>query len=288
MHIGTYAAKALACSALLIVTSVAFAAAPSPDEARSKIRELNWIRGPGTGSLGAKATIDIPKDGGLLNASDGSKFLELTGNLPSPGTNIVVGGNWWAAFDFVDEGYVPDDDKIDAEALLKTLKAGDAPANEQRRKLGLTEMYTDGWYVPPHYDTSTKHLEWGLKIRSPGSDVPTINYTVRMLGRSGHESAVLVSSPDQLDTDVRSFKAVLSTFKFVPGEKYSEFKQGDKVAAYGLGALVVGGAAAVAAKTGLWKVLLGFLAAFWKLIAVAVVAALAGVAKLFGRRASKP
>ncbi|RZL87967.1 MAG: DUF2167 domain-containing protein [Variovorax sp.] len=245
--------RAVAAAFFIAAYSTApFAAAPAtPDEARAQIRELKWNRGPATGSLGSKATINVPKDGGLLDGTDGSKFLELTGNLPSPGTNILVADEWWAAFDFVDEGYVPDSEKIDADALLKTLKDQDTPANAERRKLGLREMYTDGWYVPPHYDPSTKHLEWGLKLRSAGSDEPTINYTVRMLGRSGHESAVLVSSPARLDADVRSFKEVLSTFKFVPGEKYSEFRSGDKLAAYGLGALVVGGAAAAAAKTGL-------------------------------------
>lgn len=70
---------------------------------------------------------------------------------------------------------MPDNEKIDADALLMTLKEQDDSGNAKRRRLGLREMYTDGWYVPPHYDPSTKYLEWGLKIRSPGSDVPTIN-----------------------------------------------------------------------------------------------------------------
>lgn len=42
-------------------------------------------------------------------------------------------------------------------------------------------------------------------------------------------------------------------------QKYSEYKPGDKLAEYGLGALVVGGAAAAAAKSGLLKGLGKFL-----------------------------
>ena len=48
------------------------------------------------------------------------------------------------------------------------------------------------------------------------------------------------------------------------GERYAEFRAGDRVAEYGLAALVLGGAAAVATKS-------GFLKAFGKLIVVGVM-----------------
>jgi uncharacterized membrane-anchored protein len=58
------------------------------------------------------------------------------------------------------------------------------------------------------------------------------------------------------------------------------------VAAYGLGALVLGGAAAVATKKGLWAVLAGVFAAFWKLIVGLGVAALAGLGAMFKKKSS--
>ncbi len=45
----------------------------------------------------------------------------------------------------------------------------------------------------------------------------------------------------------------------MPGQKYAEWRSGDKVAKYGLTALIVGGAATAAVKSGL-------LIKFWKLI----------------------
>jgi uncharacterized membrane-anchored protein len=74
---------------------------------------------------------------------------------------------------------------------------------------------------------------------------------------------------------------VLAGYDFNPGDRYSEFQEGDKVAAYGLGALVVGGAAAVAAKTGIWKALGKFL---WIGIAAVGAVVWGGVKKLFGAR----
>ena len=192
--------------------------------------------------------------------------------------------NWWATFDFNGMGYVKDDEKIDADELLKSIKATDEPANEERRRRGMAELHTEGWYVPPHYDSETKHLEWGVKLRASDSPEPVINYSVRLLGRTGVESVVLVSSPETLDANVLELKSILKGFEFNTGEKYSEFKPGDHVAEIGLGALVLGGAAAVAAKSGFWKVLLATLAAFWKVIAAGAVAVLASVGKFFKRK----
>ena len=50
--------------------------------------------------------------------------------------------------------------------------------------------------------------------------------------------------------------------------------------------LVLGGAAAVATKKGLWGIIGGFLAATWKFLIAGAVALLAGVGKLFGRKES--
>ncbi|MEO8808295.1 MAG: DUF2167 domain-containing protein [Burkholderiaceae bacterium] len=273
------------CLAAMLFAAAAHApAAPSADESRAAMAALPWKQGPATGALGDKATMAVPKEAALLGEDGSVKFMELTGNLPTPGYSIVAADGWFAAFSFSPVGYVKDDEKIDADALLKELKGQDGPSNEERRKRGLPELTTEGWYVPPHYDTATKHLEWGMKLRSGDSKEPIINYTVRLLGRTGYESVVLVSSPESLDADVQSFKTVLAGFNFNAGERYSEFKSGDRIAEFGLAALVAGGAAAVAAKTGFWKVMLAFLAASWKLVAAAGVAVLAGIGKVFKRK----
>ena len=55
------------------------------------------------------------------------------------------------------------------------------------------------------------------------------------------------------------------------------------MAEFGLGALVLGGAAAAAVKAGWFKGLLVALAAGWKLVAAAAVAVFASIGKLFKR-----
>ncbi len=76
---------------------------------------------------------------------------------------------------------------------------------------------------------------------------------------------------------------VKKNFTWKAGESYAEFREGDKVAEYGLAALIAGGAAAVAIKT-------GFLAKFLKPIIIGVIALFGAIAsffkKLFGRSAN--
>ncbi len=277
---------------LLVVLALAahpyLAVAATPEEQQKEMQKavaaLPWQVGPVTGSVSNKASIKIEKGAGLLDMPNSDKFLQLNGNPPSSTRNILATDDWFAAFDFEPSGYVKDDETIDADALLKQIKEGNARGNEERRKQGYPELTAEGWHVPPHYDPATKRLEWALRLRSGTSTV--INYTVRILGRTGVESAILVSSPERLDADIQSFKTALQGFDFNAGERYSEFKQGDRIAEFGLAALVAGGAAAVATKTGFWKVLAGVFAAFWKVIAAGAVALVIGIGKFFGGKKS--
>lgn len=125
------------------ITVSSFAADTAPKNTRSSMQDLNWQQGPTTGALEGKSTLVIPKGVAFLDKKEGSKFLELTGNLASE-KSIVMGDNWWAVFSFNDSGYVKDDEKIDADALLASLKASDGPENVERRKLGVTELHTEG------------------------------------------------------------------------------------------------------------------------------------------------
>lgn len=260
-------------------------AEPGEQDVGAAIRDLAWHVGPAAEQVVGKAVLKTADSEVLyLDEANSTKFLKLTGNLPQPGNNIVLSksGGWWADFSFNPIGYVKDDEKIDADDLIKTLKSSDGPANEERKRLGIPPLVTEGWYIPPHYDAQTKRLEWGVKLSSEGK--PVLNYTIRLLGRTGVMSATLVSSPETLDADVASFKQVLTGFDFNAGERYSEFKQGDRIAEYGLAALIAGGAAAVATKKGFWAALGAFLVAGWKLVAGLAVAAVAGVRAWFKRK----
>ncbi len=283
--------KQIAGAAALILTSWAAQAQGSPADAASsaaaaeqnlgrQISALGWLK-PGTsGSVANKAAFKASEKYTFLGTADTDKFLQLNGN-PPPGdayTIAPVQGNWFGILSFADEGYIKDDEQIDAAALLKQLKEQNVASNERKRQQGYPTMTLEGWAIPPRYDSSSKRLEWGTRFISDADKQPVVNVSTRILGRSGYTSAVLVTSPATLDADLADFKSALKDYDYVSGEKYSEWKQGDKVAAIGLGALVVGGAAAVASSKGGLK---GILLA----IGAAGAAVWAGIKKLFSRKA---
>src|SRR6185436_3988690 len=267
---------------MLVVLSAPGLAQKDPDQAKRELASLQWQKGPGSGKIANKAEIAIPDNYVFLDEKNTRRFLELTGNPPRDGhyTYAPLSLAWFAIFSFSDTGYVKDDEKINPDELLKSLKDSDGPANEERKRLGMSPIFTDGWQVPPHYDPETKRLEWGVRLKTDHGE-PVVNYTTRLLGRSGVMNATLVSDPATLAQDVGEFKTSLQKFSYVSGEKYSEFKQGDRVAEFGLAALILGGAAALATKKGFWGAIVAFFATFWKLIAGVVVAAVAGLGSFF-------
>jgi uncharacterized membrane-anchored protein len=273
-------------AALFLGASLAAQAQRDPAAIMQELQNLAWQKGPAEGAIGARARIKVPQGHAFLDDKNTRRFLELMGNPPRDNHYMIAPANldWFAVFSFDPVGYVKDDEKIDAEQLLETLKKSDGPGNEERKRLGMDPIYTDGWQVPPHYDAATKRLEWGMRLRD-GRGGLHVNYTSRLLGRSGVMSAVLVSAPQSLAEDIKAFNAALAGFEYAPGEKYAEFKSGDKIAEYGLAALVVGGAAAAAAKAGWLK----FLGKFW-IVIVAAFAGLWGLIKKFflGRKDTPP
>jgi uncharacterized membrane-anchored protein len=267
---------------VLVLFTFSVQAQREPGQIIQELQKLAWQRGPGEGKIAAKAKIQIPEGYAFLDDGNTRRFLELMGNPPRDGHYLIAPTNldWFAVFSFDPAGYVKDDEKIDADALLKSLKESDGPGNEERKRLGMAPIYTDGWHVPPHYDTDTKRLEWGMRLRDDKGGVH-INYTSRLLGRSGVMSAVLVSSPSTLNQDMSAFQGAMRGYEFVGGEKYAEYKQGDRIAEYGLAALVVGGAAAAAAKAGLFKSLGKFL---WIAIGGGIAGGWALLKRFFGRK----
>ena len=255
-------ASVVACLWVLAASPVH---AQAEGKAENPMAKLPWVVGPAQGKIGEQAVVKFDEKFVFLDEGGTKKFLELTGNLPRDKHFIVApkDDEWFVVFSFDPVGYVKDDEKIDAAALLKSMQESDRESNEERKRLGLRPIYVDGWAVEPHYDRTHNRLEWGLRLRTDEGG-SSVNYATRLLGREGVMKAVLVSDPKSLDKDMPGFKAMLGGFEFNSGRRYAEFREGDNVAAYGLGALVAGGAAAALAKTGAGK-------AIWKFVIAGLV-----------------
>ena len=249
------------------------------EEGQSLLEKISWLEGPATATMDNLAEIRVP--GGYLfaNGDDTKMLIEAMGNISSgeeKGFFAPQSMDWFVVFEFDDIGYVKDDEKnsLDADAMLESIREGTEAANEIRRERGFSGMTILGWETPPYYNENTQNLEWAIKGQNDDGSM-IINHNTRILGRSGVMRVTLVVDPDMLSSVLPLFREYMKGFSYLSGEQYAEYREGDKLAEYGLTALVVGGAAAVAVKSGLgkwiWKILLlavagisGFIKKFFK------------------------
>lgn len=264
-------------------------AAPQ-DSTGDAIGKIPWTEGPSLGKLGQEAEVAVP-DGCVFTGADGTRqFMELNQNPVSgiergtvlcrlADTNGQTESTWFAVFEFEESGYVKDDEKgsLDPEVILASLKRGNERGNRERKEHGWSAIHLDGWEKPPHYDEQTRNLTWATRLHDE-EQARVLNHSVRLLGRGGVMSVDLVVSPEYYTRALPAFNTMVGGFHYRPGHTYAEWREGDKIASYGLTALVAGGAGAALVKTGLLQKL-------GKAIVVAVVGAVAAVKKfLFGRK----
>lgn len=249
---------------------------------------------------GGLAKLSVPPEFRYLGPEDAETVLvKLWGNPPSdepplglliPAGMTPLSSNCWVVtIDYNEDGYVKDDDaaKINYDDLLKKMQKAIVSHNPARQKQGYPAITLVGWAAPPHYDAATHKLYWAKDLKFEGEDVDTLNYSIRMLGRHGVLELNAVASLEQYPEIEKQTPQILGMVDFQQGNRYADFDpKTDKVAKYGLTALVAGGALAAAAKFGLLKGLWVFILAAKKFIIIGIVAVAAFFKKLFRRGGS--
>jgi len=272
-----------ACAGLVI-----FSASGADSSRKSK---LNVLEGPAKAQIDSYAQIEVPNGYVFYDGKTTRAMMKRSGE-PVSGREVGLisptNDEFSVFFEFDDVGYVKDDekDKLNADKLLASIKRGNDAANKERIRNGNSPLEIVGWEQPPKYDETTHNLEWAIRATSEGR--PILNYNTRLLGRKGVMEVVLVVEPDKLDSTLPTFRGLLANYSFQTGQTYAEYRKGDKVAKFGLAALVVGATAVGAAKLGLFAWLAVVFKKAFKLVIVAVVAVIAAfkklLAKIFGGR----
>lgn len=289
--------RTLLAIATVALSTVAHAAAPEPQPPPvdpELTAMLDKVKpGPTKLTLGHDVTVELPAGFSFLGMPEAGRALEKSGvfhneNLLGvilPSTPVVEGqkpeDDYLIVVRYDGAGFIRDDEKLDAAELLDAISKGEAEANVERTKKGFPALRIDGWQEAPRYDRALHRLVWALKVSDAAG--LSINHDTRLLGRRGFVSLNLVTGAETLARDRAATEKVLAGVSFAPGARYEDFDaKSDKVADYGLVGLVLGG-------FGVAKLVkLGLLAKFWKLILAGLVAAFAGVRKLFGKRPPTP
>ena len=242
----------------------------------------------------AHATLNLTSEFRFLDAHDAQRVLhDLWGNPPDSdvlGMLIPAGAaltdeknSWVVVISYSDDGHVSDSEAstLDYDKLLRDMQRDALDSKAEREQQGYPAIEIVGWAAPPHYDAASNKLYWARELNFAGAREHTLNYDIRVLGRGGYLSFNAVAGMHQLAMVKERMPQVLDMAEFDAGQRYADFNSStDKIAAYGIGALVAG---AIAAKAGLFAKLLVLLLAFKKVVIVGFLAVAAAVRKFFKR-----
>jgi uncharacterized membrane-anchored protein len=221
-------------------------------------------------------TLHVPAGFRYLDSQQAAYIIhDLWGNPHGEGTlGMIVPENigitdersWAFIITYEEMGYVKDDDAgdIDYDEMLKEMQSDAAAANAERMKEGYESISIVGWAAKPYYDSKKKVLHWAKEIKFGETDITTLNYNVRILGRKGVIVLNAVADMNELPAVQQNIEPVLASISYADGNKYADFNPDmDEVAAWTIGGLVAG---KVLAKAGIVALLLKNI----KLIALAI------------------
>jgi uncharacterized membrane-anchored protein len=242
----------------------------------------------------AQAHLEVKPGFRFLAHDDARKVLEqywgnppddsVLGLLVPDDSQLGMDHSWAVVVTYSDEGYVSDEEaaKMDFDAMLEQMQQDTLDANDERKQAGYGTVELVGWAQPPRYDAASKRIHWAKELAFDGEQGHTVNYDIRVLGRSGFLSLNAVADAADLPRVRAGMEQVLPMAQFDAGQRYADYQPGrDKLAAYGIAALVGGG---LAAKAGLFAKLGAMLLAAKKLVALVVVGLVSLFGRLFGRK----
>lgn len=240
------------------------------------------------------ATLSVPSGFRFLSPDDAQMVLvNLWGNpegekplgmiFPAD-VSPLSDDSWGVIITYSDDGYVKDSDadKIDYAELLEEMQDSTRSYNKERKKAGYPEIELVGWATPPRYDKTTRKMYWAKELKFSDSEENTLNYGIRVLGRRGVLVLNAVASMKDLALIEKHTPDIVGMVQFKEGNRYADFDgKTDKVAAYGLAALVAGG---VATKAGFFKMIWLAILAGKKFVILGLFALVAGLSKFFGKK----
>jgi uncharacterized membrane-anchored protein len=284
--------RASVLAAWLAASVTLTAGAQDADDRLSQLIADSAVPGPANITLRDEASVDIFEDTIFIPRPAADELMNAMGNTVGPEFIGLVAPTsesqgWFVTIDYVDSGHIADDDARDwdVDELFSSLEQGTREANRWREQQGFPPIEVTGWIEPPAYDSARHQLVWSAGVQdvgAPASEEQGVNYNTYVLGREGYLSLNLVTSESAIGREKAYVRELLDATSFNDGRAYNDFDSNtDRVAAYGLAALV-GGVAAK--KLGLLAVAAAFLVKGWKLLLIGGVALAAAGRKFLGRK----
>lgn len=282
----------------IAISLISLSASAVPNEAEQKAAwaaaDKVAIHGPAKTMVAGQSEITIPKGYDFIPTKETAAVMRAMGNGEIDDLQGMLINNSESSngdfyiVEYHKDGYIKDDDAKDlnADDVLKDYQTGTEEGNKDRIAKGFAPIETVGWAQKPAYDANLHRLTWALTLRDKGAaagDGDTVNYETRILGRDGVLAMTWIADLNQLATEKPAADKITAGVNYVDGKKYADYSAsaGDKIAEYGLAALITGVAAK---KLGLLAMLGVFLAKFAKLGIFAAFGGWFGLKKLFKKK----
>jgi uncharacterized membrane-anchored protein len=206
----------------------------TPGEAAAKEAGYVFsIDGPRRMPLPGGAILTIPAGYTFADADAARVALEGHGR-PHSGDMLLMSADdhWNSRLSYTEDGHVRDTDAIDPNWLFRQISAEVARRNSSSAASGAPVGRPVRWVSPPHYDSKSHRLEWSL-LRDFGAAGQQATYVSVIFTRLGYWTFVSYSDTS-LDQLRATLLPVVRGFEITPGNRYQDFRPGDRVAGYGL------------------------------------------------------
>jgi hypothetical protein len=190
---------------------------------------IRWNYGPTQAKVGKVAHLYVPKGYAYLNQGEDIRQLaEGLHNLYDPSEILLLAplgllngqNTWHMGFWYDATGYVREEGQppIDAAGILESAKQDQAAENKRLIQKGFETGEIKGWAVEPHYDVTSKNLEWAYDINwydpSSKSNEEDVNYCEKYLGQYGVLTVSLVAEKKEFEQNYAEFREILKTLRF--------------------------------------------------------------------------
>lgn len=218
-------------------------AAPSENPAE------NWVRSPHVIKFGDYATIQVPagmkcrfgnKETARATVLDaGKERQQKLAGVIIPTIQGEKTQSWRITFYFDPIGYVKTEgaSSLDASALLDRYVQGLASLNDRRRLAGQHEIQEFLWTEPPVLDPALPQMRWNLRQVIEGGD--RVEFGVCRLGRHGIMTMKFEADAKEYETMKRDLDDLAAALEFTSGNRYEDYRVGDKIATKPLPDLII-------------------------------------------------
>lgn len=223
---------------ILILARPAWAGPSSSSGSDSSVS--GWISGLSKTSLGDFADLDIPLGYKFLGSDGARMLLQSRGNRVPEGLLGVLApdnGAWWAVLQFNNTGYRNGftDEETDQLRLIQKVRENMAGGPGNRS----TDVMAADWVAGewPAYDSANHVFSWAIQM--PINGRATLNSSVLLLGRKGTLEITAVL-PANREGSVPPLKQLARNLTFRDGNKFEDYKNGDKLATLSVSDMVIG------------------------------------------------